>query len=702
MYSHITRFTFIVFFCLLGPFSALGQLSSWTSLNGPYGGTVVHDFVELQNGTLLAGTLGGVFHSQNGGESWSHAGTPLPDPHVTDMALAPNGQVWLTTAEKGIFRSVDDGLSWFGIALQDERLTALAINRTGWMYVATEDGRIFRSEDTGLTWQEVSNAMSPAIVNELAVSSNGVLVAATSVGLFRSSDAGATWSMTSVGFPDNNIQAVRYTSNNLFFAGSETGYLYRSDQTGANWTVSFMGSDSLLIHSLTEHTTGQILAGTVLGIMVFDALGKLQAFREFGFIITEALHVTQTGRILAGTYGGGIYTSENSGLTWTQRNEGLGSVVTSMVKTYDGALVVGTFGGGLFRTRNEGASWETINQGLISLSIQAVIEAPNGDLYAGSDFGHVFRSIDGGDFWLQTGFPQIGGRERNAVRGLLTMENGTILAGARGGIFALNPLGQWTPRPPFGQDIQVLISDGVGGLYASTPNRLLYSINQGTNWDPTAVLEEAYSIGADHNGNVFVAGLSGSLYRSRANQSLVPDFETIEGPPNVRSFAFTDRGLALVGTDGSGVYATGTRGDSWFPANQSLAASHILSLLTPSGSDEVYIGTRGHGVFRSEDITPVQTSTETSPIPSETALSAAWPNPFAETTQIAFTLSQPTNMRLSIYNILGQEVAILAEGHKDAGSFEVTFGANNLPTGLYIARLEAGNIVHAQTMTLVR
>ncbi len=73
-----------------------------------------------------------------------------------------------------------------------------------------------------------------------------------------------------------------------------------------------------------------------------------------------------------------------------------------------------------------------------------------------------------------------------------------------------------------------------------------------------------------------------------------------------------------------------------------------------------------------------------------------YPNPFNPTTNIEFTLSEAANITLSIYNLLGQEIATLASGTYEAGLHSLAFDAAALPSGLYMARLETptGSVVH--------
>jgi hypothetical protein len=84
------------------------------------------------------------------------------------------------------------------------------------------------------------------------------------------------------------------------------------------------------------------------------------------------------------------------------------------------------------------------------------------------------------------------------------------------------------------------------------------------------------------------------------------------------------------------------------------------------------------------------------------ALGAAYPNPSSNRATISFTLPTAQAVRLAVYDVLGREVAVLADGVRPAGTQVVAFDAAALPSGVYLYRLESGGTVLTQRLTLVR
>jgi hypothetical protein len=83
-------------------------------------------------------------------------------------------------------------------------------------------------------------------------------------------------------------------------------------------------------------------------------------------------------------------------------------------------------------------------------------------------------------------------------------------------------------------------------------------------------------------------------------------------------------------------------------------------------------------------------------------LNQNYPNPFNPSTTIQYNVPQRSYVNLSIYNIIGQRVAVLVDGEKDAGFYSVEFNAVNLPSGVYIYRLQSPESVQTRKMILLK
>ena len=87
--------------------------------------------------------------------------------------------------------------------------------------------------------------------------------------------------------------------------------------------------------------------------------------------------------------------------------------------------------------------------------------------------------------------------------------------------------------------------------------------------------------------------------------------------------------------------------------------------------------------------------------PTSFEVSQNYPNPFNPSTKINYSVAQASNIRLVVFDILGREVAVLVDGFRTVGNYELTFDVENLPSGLYLYTFEAGSKRITKKMTLL-
>ncbi len=92
--------------------------------------------------------------------------------------------------------------------------------------------------------------------------------------------------------------------------------------------------------------------------------------------------------------------------------------------------------------------------------------------------------------------------------------------------------------------------------------------------------------------------------------------------------------------------------------------------------------------INSNVIVGINNSTE---IPDRYALEQNYPNPFNPVTVIKYSIASSENVKLKVYDILGNEVLTLVNSKQNAGIYESEFDGSNLASGIYIAKLSAGN-----------
>ena len=277
----------------------------------------------------------------------------------------------------------------------------------------------------------------------------------------------------------------------------------------------------------------------------------------------QALTSVGNDLVYAGSFGLGLFRSEDRGATWTKSDQGVTDpFILTLTTGKDGAIFAGTFRGGVFRSRDRGKSWQAINSGLKRLEIKAIFAVDEG-VYAGTSDG-VYR-LAAADRWsvVTTGLDDI------LVHSLALSPDGTLFAGTSGkGIvrFKAQSAG-WVRQHNALKDhegmtenfIRVLTIDPEGGIYAGTfDGGVFHSADGGMTWRP--------------------------ISRALPNDS-------------IRGILFNRRGLFVA--TGHGIFKTIDKGRQWVPLNNGLT-SMAIQVLIESGAGVFYAGTSA-GAFRSDD-----------------------------------------------------------------------------------------------------
>jgi hypothetical protein len=176
--------------------------------------------------------------------------------------------------------------------------------------------------------------------------------------------------------------------------------------------------------------------------------------------------------------------------------------------------------------------------------------------------------------------------------------------------------------------------------------------------------------------------------------------------------AVTDPKYGFVTSEGS--YITDHDGDGILERMVKFDRSAVQEILV-EGDEVAVIVTGPYNAgsclahFRGEDVITVidkgqkgKKSKTVGVIPSEWVLAQNAPNPFNPLTQITYGLLEPCRVRLTIYNLLGQEVARLVDTEQRAGYHTITWDTSGLSSGVYLYRLEAGRFGETKRMMLMK
>jgi hypothetical protein len=154
------------------------------------------------------------------------------------------------------------------------------------------------------------------------------------------------------------------------------------------------------------------------------------------------------------------------------------------------------------------------------------------------------------------------------------------------------------------------------------------------------------------------------------------------------------------------VYKSTDHGQSWYDVSSGLNCIWSATCIQLGPDGYLYVGTITNGIYRSVNRV-VDIGESNLNIPSSVSLHQNYPNPFNPSTTIRYELSKHSEVRLKIYNILGQEVRTLVNTKQSAGTHEVTWdgkdmNGHSVSSGIYLYRLECEGITKTMKLTLIR
>lgn len=274
---------------------------------------------------------------------------------VLSLAFDSAGNLF-AGADSGVFKSPDKGQTWapFNNGLPGKAVYTLAIDADNRVYAGLEDEGLFRSPGGSDNWVNVGPANRT--VWAVAVNAAGHVFAATSAGLYRSTDQAATWAPINNGLGDSLVISLAFGASGEIFAGGGLKGVFRSTDNGNNWSQTGLPIGSIL-----------------------------------------ALAIDGDGRVFAGTLGAGLYYSTNhgAGWSWAQPANGFHPTVVYDVEVNSGNFLFACgHGDGVYRSTDHGVNWEEKNTGLTSKIIRCLALDRDERLFAGSDSGFVYYTLN--------------------------------------------------------------------------------------------------------------------------------------------------------------------------------------------------------------------------------------------------------------------------------------------------------------------
>ena len=616
---------------------------------------------------VVGGYAGMIIRTTNGGTSWAAANTGGTTANIYDIAYASRDTVYACGSANGtVLRSIDGGLNW----------TALA---------------------------------APTVTSRYGIavySSSEVVIVGSSGNTIRTTDAGATWNASTAG--TGTLYGVARSGFSLVAVGSSQ-VVYRSTDRGASWALSFdRGSSTLYAIHHADSLRGFMVGSNGLNYRTADGWATVDSVLVGSFTAQVCYAVLMPGpsTVLVGGSMGNFFRSTDRGGTWTTTESGTRYYALDFADSLNGVAV--GWRGTVVKTTDGGQSWTEI-RGINGFEAYDVQMFSPSSFVVGSASGRVYKTTNGGATFVERPLPVTTGGNVKTLRffndnvGFASGEMGRIYHTTNGGVI-------WDSLYYAGSSFNniediAFVGDSVGfafgerGRVWTTTNRFTWD-SVGTSRPAILTLWEAHFLDRSRG---YVGSQNGQIFRttnSGASWAMVSDTAGLSGR-DVIDIALVDSTRGYAVAEGGVLFrmVTPTRWVVDQIVNTLGMPDNLwaIDFVTPRRAFiSGYYGT----IYRL-DVVPL-TSVADGALPQEYSLDQNYPNPFNPVTTIGFSLPAQGRTRLTVYDLLGRQVATLLDEDRPAGRHAVRFDARNLSSGTYFYRLESGTFTATRKLILLR
>ena len=684
---------------LFGWVFTFSTFSQWSRTSGPEGISI--ESLACINDTIYAGTAtDGLYASTDDGISWFPLNSGIETEDVRAIDNLP-GYLLIGTFGKGVFRSTNGGQTWLPPANGNDIYVKDIVVKDSYIFAGTNSDGVYRSSDNGETWEQLFGIFG---ILSMGVSENKIFAATSGFTRF-STDNGETW--TDVNGLSGAFPWSFYTSGDTIIVGG-VNEVYRSTDEGNTFTQIPLGfSFSIVnVHSIIS------IGSTLFMGTSYDGVYKSIDFGSNWFAANEgmgpkdvrAVIATGSSTLIAGSHYVGVFRSTNLGDEWSKSMSGFpaGMSISTMLSAEAGVFA-GT-SDGVYRTTDNGATWLELDgaNDTINYSLVRGLCEKNGVIFASTVLqfnATVYKSTDNGLTWARSGSGLPG--DLTFINGLATSGNNIVAATSEGVYYSSNDGNSWYQANIPVENIEDIAASG-GYAYAIVGFIGIYrSVDEGINWSPVLPSTIDYICLAAYNNYAYAGSIDQGL---RYSTDFGSSWQSSSGFP----FETTIFGIGPVG-DGmvlaakfmpDYIYVSYNNGSYFSPYSEGLGRWANTEAFAVTDSF-MFAGTDYNGVWRRLRTGVVSVNTQND-LPQVFHLAQNFPNPFNPSTTIEYSIPGSGNVKLVVYNSLGEEVETLVNDFKEAGIYKIYFNAGELSSGIYFYKLETGYFYQVHKMILLR
>ncbi|WP_290660522.1 T9SS type A sorting domain-containing protein [Ignavibacterium sp.] len=654
----------------------------------------------------------GEFRTTDGGKSWSIKSTPGSTSYLVTFGSKSRG--W-KLGYNGFFITNNAGLSWtltpippfFGGYGYFSKIFALNENQV-WVlrnfHYSGNEGSIYYSSNAGYYWRKlntglISDSLHQVRYTDIKINPSGIGFAIGNITkpdsnivfsfIQRTTDMGTTWSTFE--FRDGIYKnIISISDSEWIFLGHNPGFYYtentviqrKTSDLGNTWSYSEPLSDyqgnSFFYSSLFANENQTIYMFTSLGF--FKSEDKGETYQRFtserdiflSNVVFDSKPInadSQLGVAYKQWYGNKYLLTTNGGYAWQQK---------SLPNEFDYIWRVGIAENVIYmiigqtriiKSTDLGETWIQLTPPVYYIGFQA-LSVYNKDIISFAAYINLVSSTDGGNSWIM----------------------GPVLSNV---FFTSTDI--ISPGYIF----------GAGAYYSNSTDQgfLFNSSDYGLSWHIIDYENRVEKIQMLNETTGYALSRNKLLKTTDSGKSWKPVLEAYENFV-LDNFVFLDSIKGIV-NENDKFHATINGGATWGRNYLSMPIS-TMSDMTFNAKGDLFVIGKGAMVMIPFGSGPIPGSKENSENLTnlDFNLFQNYPNPFNPSTKIRFNIpdvgSELAQTTLKVYDVLGNEVAILVNEEKPSGRYEIEFDASSLTSGVYFYRLQSGSFIETKKMILLR
>lgn len=356
---------------------------------------------------LVVGTMStGIWYHSDVDDAWDITNGPFKG--INSLAINSDGLILAAVPQRGIISSTDGGKKWDSpLAFNNyEGIVLMFPYEDGLLLAGIEDTdgeltRLFKTEDNGMTWDQVSGGSqwNDIKIYDICIDSTRNMFAATSKGIWLSGDMGDSWAAT--GLTSRTIEGVAsspegdiYVTTHDYGEESVTGYVYKSTNTGQNWTQVYSAAD-IVFQQIAVNMNNDVY-GITNGTDILKSSDKGNSWNSIVLSsgLASSVDFNSQGHVYLSASDGVKWSTDN-GSTWTTDNINMtNAYADKIVITPDDNLYVvrgGSFKGALY-SADGGDNWDTLSTGVLKDSYRSMAKSIDGRVYLGTKV--IYHAVD--------------------------------------------------------------------------------------------------------------------------------------------------------------------------------------------------------------------------------------------------------------------------------------------------------------------